>query len=356
MTEDDFDVDCFDVVFCVGGDELTYSANILGESVLHQVRLDNSADNVVLPSYPKGVISSIHSEPQSRSLLVSVSGLNTSPSVWRLDRSGEVDRLFGAESAGELGSIDCSQFTLTSFDGLPISALLYSTSVRSRSAVILVHGGPEDQARPHFDPMIRSLVFAGFDVICPNVRGSTGYGRSFTSLDDGGQRWGAFRDVRAIAELARLQFGYTGLAVAGGSYGGYVAVSMMMFYPGVFDAAVSIVGMTNLVTFLEGTAPQRRAIREAEYGSLERDKESLSALSPIHEAKRLAAPLLLIHGRNDSRVPVNEAMQLVEAVDTAALVELVIYEDEGHGLSQMSNQIDAYGRMCAFFARTLNEC
>ena len=135
----------------------------------------------------------------------------------------------------------------------------------------------------------------------------------------------------------------------GGSDGGLMGRATLTEYPELWTAGVDIVGIANMVSFLEHTGSYRRALREPEYGSLERDREFLESISPIHKAEKIAAPLMVIHGKNDPRVPVGEAEQIVERVrKNGGAVEYLLYEDEGHGLAKLKNRLDAYPKIAAF--------
>jgi dipeptidyl aminopeptidase/acylaminoacyl peptidase len=140
----------------------------------------------------------------------------------------------------------------------------------------------------------------------------------------------------------------------GGSYGGYMVLAGLAFQPELWAAGVDIVGISDLVTFLEHTSDYRRAHREREYGSLATDREFLAAASPLRHADEMRAPLLVIHGRNDPRVPVSEAEQLTATLRARGVrCELVIYEDEGHGLARLENKLDAYPRAIEFLDEVL---
>jgi dipeptidyl aminopeptidase/acylaminoacyl peptidase len=136
--------------------------------------------------------------------------------------------------------------------------------------------------------------------------------------------------------------------VKGGSYGGFAVLAALTEYPERWAAGVDIVGIANFVTFLENTADWRRENREAEYGSLAEDREFLESISPVHRADRIRAPLFVVHGANDPRVPLDEAEQIAEAAAEHVPTELLVYEDEGHGLSKRENRIEAYTRMVEF--------
>jgi dipeptidyl aminopeptidase/acylaminoacyl peptidase len=143
--------------------------------------------------------------------------------------------------------------------------------------------------------------------------------------------------------------GHERVAVMGGSYGGFMVLAALTEYPELWSAGVDIVGIANLVTFLENTGSYRRALREPEYGSLEKHREFLESISPIHKAGNIRAPLMVIHGKNDPRVPVGEAEQIVERVrENGGAVEYLLYEDEGHGLAKLGNRLDAYPKIAAF--------
>jgi acetyl esterase/lipase len=222
--------------------------------------------------------------------------------------------------------------------------------------VVMIHGGPEAQARLGFDPLIQALAARGYGVVVPNVRGSTGYGKRYASLDDTTKRLDSVRDLAAIhGALEASGFDPSRAALWGGSYGGYMVLAGLAFQPELWAAGVDIVGISSLVTFLENTSEYRRAHREHEYGSLERDREFLLEASPLTHVDAIRAPLFVIHGRNDPRVPVEEAEQLAERLRSRGVrCTLRIYEDEGHGLARLENQLDAYPQAIAFFDEVLS--
>ncbi|CCC81125.1 S9 family peptidase [Thermoproteus tenax] len=239
-------------------------------------------------------------------------------------------------------------------DGVVIPVLLYKPSAQPPyKAVFILHGGPESQARPYFEPLAQLLVRLGYLVVEPNFRGSTGYGKTFVTLDDGERRLNAVRDVAEVAEWAQRQgFIADRPCVMGGSYGGYLTLMSLALYPELWKCGVEIAGIVNLATFLERTAPWRRRHREAEYGRLE-DRELLARLSPITYADKIAAPLLVVHGANDIRVPVGEADQLVARLrELGKEVEFLRLENEGHVLSPSARPL-VYGKAVEFIKRRL---
>ncbi len=223
-------------------------------------------------------------------------------------------------------------------------------------AVVIVHGGPEGQYRPTFRFFAQYLVHHGYAVLAPNVRGSTGYGKVYSHLDDVERRMDAVADLAYAAHWLREQPEVAGdrLAVYGGSYGGFMVLAALTTYPDLWAAGVDVVGVSNLATFLEHTSPYRRAHREAEYGSLERDRDFLERIAPIHHVDRIRAPLMVIHGANDPRVPLGEAEQLVAALRRRHVpVEFLVFDDEGHGLVKLKNKLVAYPAIVAFLERYL---
>ncbi len=244
-----------------------------------------------------------------------------------------------------------------SFDGLNIPAFLFlprqipaDTPV---PAVIYIHGGPEGQFRPSFNPVIQYFASQGYAVIAPNVRGSDGYGKAYLALDDRHKRLDSVRDLEGLYRWIEAdgRIDPKRVALMGGSYGGYMVLAGLAFQPELWAAGVDIVGIANLVSFLENTSPYRRAVREAEYGYLATDREFLASASPINKAGDIRAPLFIIHGANDPRVPLSEAEQMRDTLAARGVAaELLVYADEGHGLAKLKNRLDAYPKVAAFLA------
>jgi dipeptidyl aminopeptidase/acylaminoacyl peptidase len=272
--------------------------------------------------------------------------------------TGETRRL--TNSPAELAPRDLASPELgevASFDRERIPLFIYrpQSDEPRPPVVIMVHGGPESQSMRLFDPEIQALVAAGYGVVVPNVRGSTGYGKRYASLDDTTKRLDSVRDLAAVhAGLEDAGFDAGRAALWGGSYGGYMTLAGLAFQPELWAAGVEIVGISNLVTFLQNTSDYRRAHRELEYGSLAHDREFLVEASPMTHVDAIRAPLFVIHGRNDPRVPVSEAEQLTERLGRRGVrCELLIYDDEGHGLARLENQLDAYPRAIEFLDQVL---
>jgi dipeptidyl aminopeptidase/acylaminoacyl peptidase len=245
-------------------------------------------------------------------------------------------------------------------DGELIPCFVYrgtqpSDAALAGSAVLVVHGGPEGQAKRNFNPVVQMLAAAGHTVLVPNVRGSRGYGKRWYSADDVELRLDSVADLGAIhAYLPEIGLDPARAALWGGSYGGYMVLAGLAFQPGLWTAGVDIVGISSLVTFLQNTSPYRRALREREYGTLARHREFLHAASPLTRIDAIRAPLFILHGANDPRVPLSEAEQIHAALASRGLeCELLVYGDEGHGLAKRANRADAYPKALAFLARHL---
>jgi dipeptidyl aminopeptidase/acylaminoacyl peptidase len=223
------------------------------------------------------------------------------------------------------------------------------------SAVLVVHGGPEAQAKRNFDTTVQALAAAGHTVLVPNVRGSVGYGKRWYSADDVRLRLNSVQDLAALhAYLPALGLDPSRAALWGGSYGGYMVLAGLSFQPELWAAGVDIVGIASLVTFLENTSAYRRVYREREYGTLARDREFLHSASPLTRIDDMRAPLFIIHGANDPRVPLSEAEQIHAALTSRGReCELLVYGDEGHGLAKRANRADAIPKAMAFLARHL---
>jgi dipeptidyl aminopeptidase/acylaminoacyl peptidase len=282
--------------------------------------------------------------------------------TWRFDvHTGETIRLTRSPIDVPLGElVEPELHRFTSFDGEQVPVFLWLPRRRDLPAPVLVavHGGPEAQFRPTWrdGALIQYLVARGFAVAAPNVRGSTGYGKRYEHLDDVHLRLDSVRDLAALHGwlAARPEIDGNRAALYGVSYGGYMVLAALAFQPERWSAGIEVVGISSFVTFLENTAQWRRYYREREYGSLQRDRDFLEQASPLTHVDRIRAPLFIIHGANDPRVPLSEAQQIHRVLTEKDIsCELLVYPDEGHGLLKLANRLDAYPRAAAFLERVL---
>jgi dipeptidyl aminopeptidase/acylaminoacyl peptidase len=209
------------------------------------------------------------------------------------------------------------------------------------AAVLHLHGGPEAQERPGYNPLFQALAEQGITVFAPNVRGSSGFGRAFVEADNRELRFGAIADVAACAHfLFARELATPGtLACAGRSYGGYLTLAALVFHPDLFAAGVDICGMSDLATFYRDTEPWIAASAYPKYGHPQQDAALLRELSPLHRFDALRAPLLLVHGENDSNVPLGEATQALQAAHARGIAaELLLFPGEGHELLRRANR------------------
>jgi dipeptidyl aminopeptidase/acylaminoacyl peptidase len=300
--------------------------------------------------------------PDSSAVTVSVTGARLPGDVLTLTAATGQGRL-RTSSAASLGGPDTvvpEQHRVPTPDGELVPCLVYrgadpADPALAGSAVLVVHGGPEAQAKQNFNAYVQVLAAAGHTVLVPNVRGSTGYGKRWYSLDDVGGRLDSVADLAALhAYLPQLGLDQARAALWGGSYGGYMVLAGLAFQPELWAAGVDIVGISSLVSFLENTSAYRRAYREREYGTLAQDREFLREASPLTRIDQVRAPLFIIHGANDPRVPLSEAEQIHAALTSRGQeCELLVYPDEGHGLARRHNREDAVPKALAFLARHL---
>jgi dipeptidyl aminopeptidase/acylaminoacyl peptidase len=249
-----------------------------------------------------------------------------------------------------------TSYRVESFDGEQVPVYVFQPEDGGDgSAVLVVHGGPEWQHGRIWAPLVSGLVAEGHTVLVPNVRGSAGYGKRWYSLDDREQRLDSVRDLAALhAWLPTIGVDQSRVALWGGSYGGYMVLAGLAFQPDLWAAGVDIVGIASLVTFLENTSAYRRVVREREYGYLDTDREFLELASPLSRVDAIEAPLFVIHGANDPRVPLSEAEQIAAALKKRKVpCELLVYGDEGHGLAKRKNKLDAYPKAFAFLREHL---
>ena len=309
------------------------------------------------PALPQGVVVGVQWSPDGERVAFTFAPPDDAMDIWIWNPANQTRSRVTASARGALPDsafVAPQLVRYPTFDGRQIPSYLFlprGAAAGRLPVVVHVHGGPEGQARPQFDPVRQYLAASGYAVVVPNVRGSTGYGYEYQSLDDVRLRMDSVADLAAtvrwldeegIADPRRI-------AVMGGSYGGFMVLAALTTYPDLWAAGVDIVGIANFVTFLSNTGPWRRKLREPEYGSLENDRDFLESISPIHHVDAITAALFVVHGANDPRVPVGEAEQIVSALRARGVsVEYLRFENEGHGLSKRANQVQAYPAIARF--------
>lgn len=352
----DWDVEHFDI--STDGKLAAFVTNEEGTGVLHVLDVEKKKP-LSLPKLPPGTVGSIRFHDRTDELAFELTSARSPQDVYTLDlKTSKVERWTESET-GEVDTRDFSEpetIRWKTFDGRTISGLLYLPPNRAtggstaapkftgrRPVILSIHGGPEGQSRPGF--MSRTNYFLnelGVAIILPNVRGSTGYGKTFLALDNGEKREESVQDIGALLDwiAKRDDLDASRVMVMGGSYGGYMSLAVSEHYADRIRCSIDVVGISNFVSFLERTEAYRRDLRRVEYGD-ERDEKMrafLEKISPANNAEKIKKPLFVIQGKNDPRVPFQEAEQMVAAVKkNGTPVWYLVAKDEGHGFAKKKN-------------------
>lgn len=341
-----WDVETFDLAH--DGKLLAFVTDEEGLSVLH-VRDTTNGKEMPLPHTPTGVIGGLRWHKNGHELGFSLNNSRGPGDCYSLDVANEkLERWTNSETAAKTESLlQAELIHWKSFDGKMISGFLYKPPAKftgKRPVLVIIHGGPEGQSQPTFLGRNNYLLNEmGIALVYPNVRGSTGYGKTFSLLDNGFKREDTYKDINALFDWigAQPELDSQRIAVTGGSYGGHMTLAVSTFYNDRIRCSVDIVGMSNLVTFLEHTEAYRRDLRRAEYGD-ERDpkmREFLEKIAPMNNIEKIKKPMFVIAGKNDPRVPVSESQQIADALKKqGTAVWLMIATDEGHGYRKKPNQ------------------
>jgi dipeptidyl aminopeptidase/acylaminoacyl peptidase len=340
-----------------GGDvsrDRTRMAIITNENGLGALRVFDSESLKPVPvAVPAGLsVTRVRLTDDGRRLAYTAQSARSPSEVRVVDLPSPVVVADNVWAAADTAGMDTSTFQpidvieWKSFDGRTISGLIQRPPKKfggKRPVLVEIHGGPEGQARLGFNGRYNYIVNEmGVALIQPNVRGSTGFGKTFHQLDNGKLREDSVKDIGALLDWIAQQpdLDASRVVVQGGSYGGYMANAVAVHYPDRIRGAMPAVGISNFVSFLERTESYRRDLRRTEYGD-ERDpamREFLTRISPLTNAHRIKAPLFVIHGRNDPRVPVQEAEQIAATVSRNGVpVWTMIAENEGHGFAKKEN-------------------
>jgi dipeptidyl aminopeptidase/acylaminoacyl peptidase len=330
------------------GASLAFVTNEDGVGVLHLLATKSGRESAVA-ELPKGVISGLEWRKNGKEVGVTLSSARSTADVY----SVSVDkRTVTRWTESETGGLDTAAFAepelvrWQSFDGRSVSGFLYRPPAKftgKRPVIVNIHGGPESQFRPSF--IGRNNYFVnelGVAVVFPNVRGSSGYGKTYLALDNGMKREDSVRDIGALLDWIAQQPGLDAsrVMVTGGSYGGYMTLAVATTYNDRIRASLDVVGISNFVSFLERTESYRRDLRRVEYGD-EREprmREFLLKIAPLNNAKKITKPLFVVQGKNDPRVPFTEAEQMVSTVKSNKTpVWYLLANDEGHGFAKKKN-------------------
>ena len=356
------DADISNVTLSGDGKYLGWTTNEDGYTALHM--MDRESDRMLAaPELPPGVYG-ISFASNANVVNIRVTGPTTPGDVFVWDVvSGHLSHAIPSSLAG----LDPETFVVPESlrylarDGVELQGLLYrpDESIASNPPVVVkVHGGPTGQSRPSFQPQVQYLVNNGIAVFDVNVRGSTGFGKTYTRLDNQEKRLDSVRDLAdTVAFLSQDdRLNANRIAVMGGSYGGYMVNAVLGSYPGVFDAGASFVGVSDWVRALNDASPALKASDRIEYGDIRDEKwqEFYKENSPINNAHKIKVPLFVEHGVNDPRDPVTESDRIVRTVrENGGTVTYMRFPDEGHSISKQANRVAFYRQLVGFLEQHL---
>lgn len=341
-----WDVEGFDLTR--DGKKIAFVTNEDGVSVLHV--MDAAAGKeLAVPKLPAGVVVGLRWHRNGHDLGFTMQSARAQADGFSLDvATGKLERWTSSESAVKTQAFPEAELVKwKSFDGKTISGFLYRPPAKftgKRPVLVIIHGGPEGQSLPIF--LGRNNYFLnelGIALIYPNVRGSTGYGKSFTLLDNGMLRDHTYKDINALFDwvATRPDLDTARITVTGGSYGGHMTLAVATFYSDRIRCSVDVVGISNLVTLLEHTEAYRRDLRRAEYGDEREPKMRayLESIAPMNHVDMIKKPMMVVAGKNDPRVPLSESQQIVDALKkSGTTVWFLMAKDEGHGFRKKGNQ------------------
>jgi dipeptidyl aminopeptidase/acylaminoacyl peptidase len=336
--------------------------NVGGRSELELISLPDGK-RTPLPTPPGEVISVSDIAPEGDRVALNVTGSDTPASAWQYDLAS---RRYMPIAPVATPGVDLATLVKPELrkykaqDSLELSGWLYlPKDFKQPGPVVLsFHGGPEGQERPVFRADYQAILAQGIAVFAPNIRGSSGFGKAFLALDNHDKRFNANRDVLDSANyLVQSGVGAKGrLGIVGGSYGGYVVMMAVTEYPDTFAAGADLYGIVNFETFFAQSTPWMGAISSGEYGDPKTQADLLKRLSPIYKLDRVRAAMLVMHGANDTNVPLVEAQQVVDTLKkNGRSVEFVLFPDEGHGWKKIPNRVKSTTTLADFFRRHLAE-
>ncbi|HVH10771.1 MAG TPA: S9 family peptidase [Gemmatimonadales bacterium] len=356
-----WDVEEFDLT--PDGRSIAFVTNEDGASVLHVVSTATGAEHQ-LPTLPPGLIFDLRWRPGGSELAFSLTSARAPADAYSVDVArGTLTRWTESETGFTTADVRTPELVhWSSFDGRSIAGFLYRPPARfagRRPVIVDIHGGPEGQSRPRFLGRTNFLLTElGIALLYPNVRGSTGYGKTFVKLDNGVLREGAYADIGTLFDWIRTRpdLDADHVLVMGGSYGGHMTLVTATRYDARMCCAVDVVGISNLATFLEHTSGYRQDLRRVEYGD-ERDstvRAWMERTAPLNNVEKVTKPLFVVAGLNDPRVPVSEGEQMVAALKRRGVpVWYLMAKDEGHGFRKKGNQDFQFYATIVFVERYL---
>jgi dipeptidyl aminopeptidase/acylaminoacyl peptidase len=381
VDDTNWDIDGIEVLLY--GNTLAYTLNREGFSELYLRKfetggkplittIDKKAEMIKLPA--QGVIGGLNFSENGKFLSFSFNSARNNADIWLYDlEKKSLTQITKSDRAGidENSFVAPQLIKYKTFDGREIPAWYYKPihnvefveGVKVNGArqsirriiflpvIVSVHGGPEGQERPTFNPLYQYYLSRGYAILATNVRGSTGYGKTYTHLDDVYKREDSIKDLAFAAQWLKTSGGVDErhIGIMGGSYGGYATLAAITLYPEIWAAAVDTVGIANWESFFKNTSGYRKRQREVEYGMADKDAEFLRSISPINKVEKIKTPLFVIAGKNDPRVPYTEAEQIVSALKKrGATVQYKLYDDEGHGIAKLKNRLDLYPQVADF--------
>jgi dipeptidyl aminopeptidase/acylaminoacyl peptidase len=346
-TKTPWDVVTFDLSH--DGKRIAFVTNENGLGVLRDFRTDREEVLHEPKNLPAGVIGGVRWRQNGPELAFSVTNAEDPGDVYSLNvETGRMERWTDSETAVPTKDFPAAELVKwKTFDGKTITGFLYRPPAKFTGkgpVLVVIHGGPEGQSLPNFLGRQNYLLNElGIALIYPNVRGSTGYGKTFTTLDNGFLREDTYKDINALFDWIGTQpeLDASRIGVTGGSYGGHMTLAISTFYSDRIRCSVDVVGMSNLVTFLEHTEAYRRDLRRVEYGDERNPKmrEFLEHIAPMNNIEKIKKPMMVVAGKNDPRVPVSESDQIVAALKKSGTpVWYIMAKDEGHGFQKKANQ------------------
>lgn len=355
---DDAELDGFEIN--EQGTQAVLIWNVGGKSELAFVDL-GTGKTTAGPPLPTELAFSPKYSRDGKQLALVLNGAASPSDVWVLDvDSGQFRQITHSPHAGvDLGSLSRPKLVhFTAHDGLPLTGWLWLPKEwpKPGPVVLSFHGGPEGQELPAFSSTYQALLSQGIAVLAPNVRGSSGFGKKFVNLDNGELRFNAVKDIQSSVEylVSNKIADPNRVGIMGGSYGGYMVMAGLTTYPNLFKAGADLFGIVNFETFFANTEPWMAAISTVEYGDPKTQSDMLKKLSPIYSLDKVTAATIVLHGANDTNVPVVEAEQVVNTLKQRGVpVKYVLFPDEGHGWRKVPNRIRSTVEITEWFVTYL---